>query len=56
LSRRCVAADMEPPSGFNLCDDIAISTGRFVAFAPHVTRGFCKGNAFGVINTVYLNY
>ena len=33
-----------------------VTTGRFVAFAPHVTRGFCKGNAFGVFNTDYLNY
>ena len=28
-----------------------VTTGRFVAFAPHVTRGFYKGNTFGVFNT-----
>jgi hypothetical protein len=27
-----------------------VTTGRFVAFAPHVTRGFYKGNAFSVFN------
>jgi hypothetical protein len=36
-------ADMEPPSGFERPRrHPPTSTGRFVAFAPHVTRGFCK--------------